>query len=124
MKTLVVAAVATCLLLSSAAAQAPASPIGLWRVADGSAIIRVKPCGKAICGYVAAAPAPAPGATSAVGKKILVNLRQDGAVWRGIIFNIDDGKTYSGEVSLNGDRLKVKGCLPNGFCGGEMWRRE
>jgi uncharacterized protein (DUF2147 family) len=124
MKILAVAVIASGLAVTTAAAQAPASPIGLWRVADGSATIRVKACGRAICGYVASAPAPAQGAKSAVGQKILINLRQDGAVWRGIIFNIDDGKAYRGEVSVSGDHLKVKGCLPNGFCGGESWRRE
>ena len=93
-------------------------------MADGTATIRVKACGRALCGYVASAPAPAPGAKSAVGQKILIDLRPDGAVWRGAIFNIDDGKVYSGEIALEGDRLKVKGCLPNGFCGGETWRRE
>lgn len=124
MKILAVAAVACGFSLAPAAAQAPANPLGLWRVADGSAIIRIKACGKAVCGYVAAAPAPAPGAKSVVGTKILLGLRQEGAVWRGAIFNIDDGKTYHGEISLNGDHLKVKGCLPNGFCGGETWRRQ
>jgi uncharacterized protein (DUF2147 family) len=121
----ILAAAAIALLVPSAAmAQAQPSPIGLWRVADGSAIIRVKTCGKAICGFVAAAPAPKPGEKSAVGQKILINLRPEGAIWRGAIFNADDGKLYNGEVALDGDRLKIKGCLPNGFCGGETWRRQ
>jgi uncharacterized protein (DUF2147 family) len=124
MKILVVAALALGLVHSAAAAPAGPNPNGLWRVADGTATIRVKTCGRAVCGYVASAPAPKPGARSAVGQKILINLVPDGGVWRGAIFNLDDGKVYRGEISVEGDRLKVKGCLPNGFCGGETWRRE
>ena len=101
---------------------------GLWRVADGSAIIRIKPCGTALCGFVAAAPAPAPGEKSAVGQKILLDLRREGDRWRGPIFNLDDGKIYDGEIS-HGRRslnhLKVRGCVPGGgVCGGETWKRE
>jgi uncharacterized protein (DUF2147 family) len=142
MKTLVVAAIVAGLVLPAAAAPAkppqaekvpppqaekvPAPPglTGLWRVADGTATIRVKPCGRALCGYVASAPAPTTGAASAVGQKILIDLILDGPLWRGVIFNVDDGKAYRGEITVDGDRLKVKGCLPTGFCGGEVWRRE
>lgn len=100
---------------------------GLWRVADGSAIIRIKPCGTALCGFVAAAPAPASGEKSAVGQKILLNLRREGDRWRGPIFNLDDQKTYDGEISMGVDsaHLKVTGCVPSGgVCGGETWKRE
>ncbi len=100
--------------------------IGLWRVADGSATIEIKACGPAICGFVASAPAPWPGEASAVGQKILIDLKRDGEVWRGPINDIDNGATYDGEVSLIDDgRLQVKGCLPHGgVCGGETWKRE
>ena len=59
-----------------------------------------------------------------MGQKILIDMRPDGEGWRGTIFNLDDNKTYVGEISTNGDLLKVKGCLPAGICGGETWRRE
>ena len=81
----------------------------------------------ALCGFVAAAPAPAPGEKSAVGQKILLDLRREGDRWRGPIFNLDDQKTYDGEISMgvDGSRLKVRGCVPGGgVCGGETWKRE
>jgi uncharacterized protein (DUF2147 family) len=120
----VLAALVIALLVVPAAAETQPGAAGLWRVADGTATIRIKPCGDALCGFVASAPEPEPGAASAVGRQILYNMREDGESWRGIIYNLDDGQTYEGEISTEGGYLKVKGCLPGGFCGGETWRRE
>ncbi|MCI4678524.1 DUF2147 domain-containing protein [Rhodoblastus acidophilus] len=112
--------------LGSPAATAAQFPYGVWRVADGSALIRISPCGGGVCGYVAAAPRPAPGEKSAVGKKILLNLRRVGDVWKGRIFNLDNGTLYDGEISQGGDanHLRVQGCVAGGgLCGGETWKR-
>jgi uncharacterized protein (DUF2147 family) len=125
-KAAVCSAFLLAILAAPLALAAPQFPVGLWRVADGSAIIRIKPCGKAICGFVAAAPPPAPGEAPAVGQKILVNLRRDGDVWKGPILNLDDGKTYAGEISAGADldHLKIRGCMAGGgLCGGETWKR-
>jgi uncharacterized protein (DUF2147 family) len=125
-----VAAVVFAGLFASAGAVGAAqeySLAGNWRVADGSAVIAIQPCDTdALCGFVAAAPAPAPGEKSAVGQKILLGMRRQGAIWAGPIFNIEDGKTYDGELSLSSpDRLEIKGCLSaGGICGGETWKRE
>jgi uncharacterized protein (DUF2147 family) len=121
---LTVAALASGALSAHAGAE---QAFGLWRVADGSAIIRIQPCGAALCGFVAAAPPPAPGEKSAVGRKILLDLRREGDVWRGSILNLDDRQTYNGEISIGVDsaHLKVRGCVPGGgLCGGETWKRE
>jgi uncharacterized protein (DUF2147 family) len=120
----ILACLVIALFVVPAAAAPPPSPIGLWRVADGTATIRIMPCGEAICGFVASAPPPAPGAEPAVGQQILIDMRPDGESWRGTIFNLDDGQNYAGEISTDGGLLKVKGCLPGGICGGETWRRE
>jgi len=110
---------------TASSALAAEFPFGLWRVADGTAVIRVSPCGGAVCGYVAAAPKPEPGEKSAVGRKILLNLRRSGDSWHGPILNLDDGKTYQGSISQGGDanHLKIQGCAGGGICGGETWRR-
>ena len=95
-------------------------------MADGTAIVRIARCGAGLCGVIAAAPPPEPGKPSAVGKKILLNMRRHDESWRGRIFNLEDGKIYDGEIALkSADRLKITGCLPGGgACGGEVWRRE
>jgi uncharacterized protein (DUF2147 family) len=124
MKSLVAAFLAFGLALPATAALAD-SPFGLWRVADGTAVIRVRPCGAAVCGSIAAAPKPGAGETSIIGRKILINMRKAGDVWRGPIYNLQDGKNYQGEISVSGDHLRVKGCVPGGGpCGGETWRRQ
>jgi uncharacterized protein (DUF2147 family) len=123
---LVVAALSVVGVLGAPAAFAAQFPFGLWRVADGTAVIRVTPCGGGVCGTVAAAPKPGPGEKSAVGQKILLNLRRAGNVWKGRIFNLDNGKIYDGEISqgADADHLQVQGCLPGGgLCGGETWKR-
>jgi hypothetical protein len=46
------------------------------------------------------------------------------ATWGGQIYNSQDGRTYSGRVSLNGpDTLHVEGCVLGFLCGGEDWHR-
>ena len=83
-------------------AETPAAPAptGLWRVADGTAVVRIAHCGMALCGVIAAAPPPEPGKPSAIGKKILIDMRRRDESWRGRIFNLEDGKIYDGEISL------------------------
>jgi uncharacterized protein (DUF2147 family) len=43
--------------------------------------------------------------------------------WSGQIYNADDGKTYSSNVSVHGPAsLRVEGCV-GPLCGGETWTR-
>jgi uncharacterized protein (DUF2147 family) len=44
--------------------------------------------------------------------------------WRGDLLNTEDGKTYSGVVTLEGpNALNLKGCVAAIFCKGETWQR-
>jgi len=44
--------------------------------------------------------------------------------WTGAIYNSDNGKTYSGGLTLiNPDLLRVRGCILFILCGGENWTR-
>lgn len=109
-----------------AAQAAEKFPFGRWRVADGTAIIKVYPCGGAVCGAVAAAPPPQPGEKSAVGIRILIGLRPDGEGFSGKIYNLDNGQYYDGSLlpGADADHLKIRGCVAGGgLCGGETWRR-
>ena len=43
--------------------------------------------------------------------------------WKGDLLNMDDGKTYSGVVTLEGtDGLHLKGCVAF-ICKGETWKK-
>jgi uncharacterized protein (DUF2147 family) len=115
-------------------AAAAASPAGDWLVADGTAVIRVAPCGEGTyCGTIAWAPEEGvddhnPDASkrghSIIGTTILIDMKASGNNrWDGEIYNPQDGKTYSGSIAVGSpDMLRVEGCLLV-FCGGENWTR-
>ncbi len=45
-------------------------------------------------------------------------------VWTGSAFNPDDGKTYSGRMTLSGDHLTTAGCVFGGLiCKSVSWTR-
>lgn len=115
------AAAAVCFLTGQALA---ADPTGQWRVADGRAEIRIRPCGAALCGSVAATLDPSDRAT--VGTQILLDMKQTGPNrWEGRIYNPEDGQTYLGRIGLVAPNiLRVEGCgLGGAICDGENWTR-
>ncbi|HLH11309.1 MAG TPA: DUF2147 domain-containing protein [Methylovirgula sp.] len=113
-----------------------AGPTGDWRVADGTATIRIHKCGPGLCGVVAAT-ASAPGKDvrnpdprkrnrSVIGLEVLINLRPAGPnSWAGTSYNANDGQYYSVRLSVVDESdLKVEGCAPGGgACGSETWTR-
>lgn len=118
------------------AGAALAEPLGDWRVADGSATVRIKKCGASLCGFVASTrgapgkdernPDPAKRNRSVLGIQVLMNLRPSGAnVWSGTTYNAEDGLFYNATVTQSGDSaLEIKGCGANGgVCGSETWTR-
>jgi len=117
-----------------AAPAAAASPAGDWLVADGTAVIRVAPCNeRAFCGKIAWTPGEgvddhnpdtSKRAQSIIGTTILIHMKASGNNrWDGEIYNPQDGKTYSGSITvISPDLLRVEGCLLV-FCGAENWTR-
>jgi uncharacterized protein (DUF2147 family) len=125
------------LALSLPAGAASAGPVtGQWLTASGNVIVRVAPCGPALCGAVAkvlgngsmAHPGQAmAGAPPAMGLKILSDLRADGpGQWTGHIYNREDGKTYDCQVSVDAqDRLAVRAYVGLPLFGKtQLWRRQ
>jgi uncharacterized protein (DUF2147 family) len=122
-----------CAALALGAGRAVAAdPTGDWVVADKSAIIRVAPCGEGLCGTVAWTakpgidennPDPRKRGHSIVGTQILIGMKPAANRWEGSIYNPENGKIYSGNITLRQpDVLRVEGCLLV-FCGGENWTR-
>jgi len=121
--------------LFAPAAAAP-GPAGDWMVAKGEAIIRIVDCGGQYWGVVAweknpggsdaRNPNPALRSRATLGMPILLGMRPAGqqGTWSGQIYNSEDGRTYGGNISLQGtDTLSVQGCVLGFLCGGEQWRR-
>jgi uncharacterized protein (DUF2147 family) len=127
-----VAFVVTCLTSSAFAADVT----GDWLVDDKSTVIRVQPCGAAMCGYIAWGKGP-PGGTDKnnpdpakknrplLGMPIILDMKSAGANrYQGEIYNAKDGKIYSGSISLVNDKtLRIEGCVLGFLCGGENWAR-
>jgi uncharacterized protein (DUF2147 family) len=127
-----VALVAACLSSSAFAADVT----GDWLVDDKSTVIRVQPCGTAMCGYIAWGKGP-PGGTDKnnpdpakrnrplLGMPIIMNMKAAGANrYEGEIYNAKDGKIYSGNISLVSEKtLRIEGCVLGFLCGGENWAR-
>lgn len=113
----------------------PTSPVGEWLVEDGKSQIRVEECGANLCGYVSVAkkpnekdrnnPNPSLRGRSVVGMPILLDMKPSGNRWNGRIYNAQDGRTYTGNISLkNGNTLRVQGCAFGGMiCGNQNWSR-
>ena len=59
------------------------------------------------------------------GIPILLGMKPAGENrWNGRIYNAENGKFYSGGVSMLKDgRLRIRGCILGFLCGGENWTR-
>jgi len=115
-------------------AYAQSDPTGEWRVARGVATIRIVDCGGQYWGVLAWEqtpgfdlnnPDPALRGRPMLSMPILLGMTASGPnEWRGAIYNAENGRTYSGSISLpDPDTLQVKGCVLGILCGGERWTR-
>ncbi len=127
------------LALMAAMPLAAAEPVaGSWMTASRDAIVRIGPCGAAVCGRLARfLVVPPQGADQRdvhnpdaklrarklLGMPILTEFHQDGAVWRGTIYDPKAGKSYRSIIRrLDANRLEVKGCI-GPFCQTQVWRK-
>lgn len=96
---------------------------GIWQRDTGASRVRFAKCGEAVCGTLAwlrDTNGPAK-----VGQRIFYDMKPSGAgKWSGSAFNPEDGKTYSGTMSLSGDTLTTAGCVMGGLiCRSVKWSR-
>jgi uncharacterized protein (DUF2147 family) len=119
-----------CLFASEASA---AGAVGAWLVKDKAAIIRIADCDGALWGVVAWEafagvddhnPDPAKKTRPTLGMPVLVAMHASGDHWEGHIYNARNGNTYTSNIALvDGDKLRVRGCVLGFLCGGEDWTR-
>lgn len=115
-----IAAVALCAAASPALAQ---DASGTWARDTGESRVRIAPCGSALCGsivWLKSTDGPAK-----IGQRVFFDMKPAGAnEWSGQAFNPEDGKTYSGKMSLAGNRLTTRGCALGGLvCKSVSWTR-
>ena len=89
----------------------------------GAAQVEISDCGGKLCAKVAAVKDEA--RKKEVGTVIIHGMMKSGEnKWEGDLLNLDDGKTYSGVVTLeSASALNLKGCVMGFLCKGETWRK-
>ena len=125
------------LAASGAAAAAPGAVQGLWLTDDHKGVVRIAPCGAALCGTIAkvadtsgAAPKTDihnPDARlrgrAILGLPVLTGFVDAGSYWKGRAYDPKSGKTYRSTLELNPDgTLKVSGCILF-ICEAKRWTR-
>jgi uncharacterized protein (DUF2147 family) len=149
--TIVLRGLAIMFLMTSGTLAQPTGPVGTWLNQDKDGIVQIGDCGLlrgqpttgALCGVVAwirdtvdratgRPPVDAKNADPALrtrpimGLPVLLDMRTTSTAgrWDGRLYNIDDGKTYTGKLTLLPDnRLRVEGCVML-ICQGETWTRQ
>jgi uncharacterized protein (DUF2147 family) len=105
------------------AAPALADPSGVWLRENGNARVRIAKCGDAFCGTLVWVKDP--DGPSKVGQRVFYNMKPNGTnAWSGSAFNPEDGRTYSGKLTLSGGSMTTSGCVLGGMvCRSVNWRK-
>jgi hypothetical protein len=96
------------------------TPVGDWETEGGKGMVRIEPCGQALCGYVLDP------SSKAKGETVLVDMRSKSASeWSGSIYSRASGNIYYGTIAMKGpNSLRVEACaLGRFFCSGNLWSR-
>lgn len=137
--------IALLMALAFAAAPAPQSApqsdvvVGRWKTPVKNGIVEISRCGTSICGKVITSDGlrANPNLTDAnngnnalrgrkiAGLQILSGFNwQNGGWYGGKIYNAEDGKTYSAEITMTGaNQLNLRGCVFKPFCRTQTWTR-
>jgi uncharacterized protein (DUF2147 family) len=130
-------------VLTAAGPAVAADPNGTWLTEPGTSRIRIADCGGALCGTIvwlkdlidAQTQKPRIDKFNAdasrrtrplMGTTIVIGMKPAGAdKWSGQVYNAEDGKTYTGSITMQGaNALKLEGCALGGLlCKGQTWTR-
>jgi uncharacterized protein (DUF2147 family) len=136
-------AVLTVLALTGSGSAFAAEPNGTWLTQTGGSRIRIADCGGALCGTIVWLKEPndpdtgkpktdknnsdaAKRSRPLLGVQIVLGMKPAGAgKWTGQVYNAEDGKTYSGNLTFTGgDSLQLQGCALGGLvCKSQTWTK-
>jgi uncharacterized protein (DUF2147 family) len=121
---LVIAQAAPAASLQPTASEPADTPLGDWQSEGNKGMVRIEPCGSALCGYVVDAT------TNAKGETILINMKPKmkselATEWTGTIVSRASGSTYYSTMALKqSNTLRVETCaVGRFFCTGNDWSR-
>jgi len=144
MKFLRTTLIAAALLGVSPGTGLAAEPTGTWYTEEGKATVRIANCGGAMCGTIISlkeANDPDTGKPKIdknnaeaslrnrpmIGVQIVLAMKPSGTAnkWAGQVYNAEDGKTYSGSLTLqDANTIKLEGCILGGLiCKAATWTR-
>ena len=131
------------LMLASAQSARAEEPLGNWLTQGGASRIKIADCGGALCGTIAWLKEPNDADTGKpktdknnsdaakrsrplIGVQIVLGMKPAGAdKWNGQVYNAEDGKTYSGNLTYTGgNTLTLQGCALGGLvCKAQTWTK-
>ncbi|MCB1421553.1 MAG: DUF2147 domain-containing protein [Nitratireductor sp.] len=117
MKKFLAGSVLTLALTVSSVAAYAAEPIeGTWLRPSTNTLLKYSKRGGQFCGTVL---------TGEHKGKSIGCMSGTGASYEGKVIALDEGKTYSGKAKINGNTMKLSGCVLGGMiCKGENWKRQ
>lgn len=117
-------------LFALTATMASADPLeGIWKteVDDGNyGHIKIAPCGAALCGIIYKSfNSTGEFKSENQGKTLVIDMVPQGeGEYEGSVWRPSNDKIYYGTISLNGDSLKLAGCVAGGLiCSKQNWTR-
>jgi uncharacterized protein (DUF2147 family) len=131
------------LALAGSGSALAADPNGTWLTQTGTSRIRVADCGGALCGTIVWLKEPNDAETGKpktdknnadalkrsrplIGTQIVLGMKPAGTdKWTGQVYNAEDGKTYSGNLTYSGGgSLQLQGCALGGLvCKSQTWTK-
>jgi uncharacterized protein (DUF2147 family) len=118
-----VAAAALLLSIVSGGAAQAAEPYGTWVRPSTGTQVNFYACSSKLCARITAVKDET--RKNTVGTVIMKGAAKSGdSTWKGDLLNTENGKTYSGVVTLeSANALNLKGCVAMVVCSGETWQR-
>jgi uncharacterized protein (DUF2147 family) len=112
------------------AASAQDAVVGTWQteVDDGAfAYVTMLSCGAAVCGTIIKTYKAdgAPYQSENIGRQIVIDMAPKGdGTYVGRVYRPSNGKTYVGKMQVNGNALRLQGCVAGGLlCASQNWAR-
>jgi uncharacterized protein (DUF2147 family) len=117
-----------------------ADPTGTWVMSNGKVTVRLSKCASRMCAKIVSLAEPLDRSgrrkvdklnpNAALRKRPLIGLTLSSNlvpagkdVWKGSIYNPDDGRTYAASIKLTGATMKVSGCVAGVLCKTQSFRK-
>lgn len=108
---------AAAIVLGTASAPLAEPIVGTWLRTSTNTLVKYAKQGAEFCGTVLSGEYK--------GQSIGCLASDGGGNYKGKVIALDEGKTYTGKAAVNGNVMKLSGCVAGGLiCKGENWQRQ